>query len=143
MGQRDSSLGTARLIATMMYVAPLVAFPWIGRLAKVGASLDSKVLPVLAAALLVVGIVDYGASLFLEAKLLGQARDARAPQSVVTAAVVTAAFGASLAVYGLVLTLLGARTWGSVLYVFCAVHGLHLIVRWPNYTQAAEQSDSV
>jgi hypothetical protein len=139
---RDRSLGTARLIATMMYVGPLVAFPWIGRLVKVGASLDPKVLPVLAAALLVVGIVDYGASLFVEAKLLAQARG-RGSQGLIAAATVTAAFGASLAVYGLVLTLLGARTWGSVLYVLCAVHGLHLIVRWPNYTQAAEQSDSV
>jgi hypothetical protein len=142
MGQRDSSLGTARLIATMMYVGPLVTFPWIGRLVKVGASLDPKVLPVLAAVLLVVGVVDYGASLLLEGKLLAQARE-RGPQGIIAAATVTAAFGASLAVYGLVLTLLGARTWGSVLYVLCAVHGLHLIVRWPSYTQAAEQSDSV
>jgi hypothetical protein len=74
--------------------------------------------------------------------LLAQARDAGAPQRVVTVAVVTAAFGASLAVYGLIVTLLGAPAWGGVLYVLCAVHGLHLMMRWPNYAAAAEQTDS-
>ncbi|MFB3882661.1 MAG: hypothetical protein ACE149_15450 [Armatimonadota bacterium] len=136
-----NALGTARLIATLMYVGPLVAFPWIGRFVKVGEPLGPNSLPVLGAVLLVVGIVDYGLSLFLEAKLLGQASE-RGPQGVVAAAVVTAAFGASLAVYGLVLTILGAAVWGSVLYVLCAVHGLHLMVRWPSYAAAAERTDS-
>jgi len=80
-------------------------------------------------------------SLLVERRLLAQARDAGAPQSVVTAAVVTAAFGASLAVYGLVVTVLGAPAWGAAFYVLCAVHGLHLMIRWPSYAQAVEQTD--
>jgi F0F1-type ATP synthase membrane subunit c/vacuolar-type H+-ATPase subunit K len=141
MEQQQKALGTARLIATLLYVAPLVVFPWIGRTAKVSASLDPKVLGILVPALLFVGVTDYVISLLVERRLLAQARDAGAPQSVVTAAVVTAAFGASLAVYGLVVTLLGAPAWGGVFYVLCAVHGLHLMMRWPSYAQAVEQTD--
>ena len=141
MEQQQKALGTARLIATLLYVAPLVVFPWIGRTAKVSASLDPKVLGILVPALLFVGVTDYVISLLVERRLLAQARDAGAPQSVVTAAVVTAAFGASLAVYGLVVTLLGAPAWGAAFYVLCAVHGLHLMIRWPSYAQAVEQTD--
>ena len=141
MRQRDSMLGRARLIATLLYVAPLVIFPWIGRTAKVSTSLDPKVLGILVPALLFVGVTDYVISLLVERRLLAQARDAGAPQSVVTAAVVTAAFGASLAVYGLVVTVLGAPAWGAAFYVLCAVHGLHLMIRWPSYAQAVEQTD--
>jgi F0F1-type ATP synthase membrane subunit c/vacuolar-type H+-ATPase subunit K len=141
MEQQHKMLGTARLIATLLYVAPLVIFPWVGRSARVSASLDPKVLGILVPALLFVGMTDYVISLLVEGRLLAQARDAGAPQSVVTAAVVTAAFGASLAVYGLVVTLLGAPAWGAVFYVLCAVHGLHLMIRWPSYAQAVEQTD--
>ena len=140
MEQQQKALGTARMIATLLYVAPLVIFPWIGRTAKVSASLDPKVLGILAPALLFVGVTDYVISLLVEGRLLAQARDAGAPQSVVTAAVVTAAFGASLAVYGLIVRLLGAPAWGAIFYVLCAVHGLHLMIRWPSYAQAVEQS---
>jgi hypothetical protein len=141
MEQQQKALGTARLIATLLYVAPLVIFPWVGRSARVSASLDPKVLGILVPALLFVGMTDYVISLLVEGRLLAQARNAGAPQSVVTAAVVTAVFGASLAVYGLVVTVLGAPVWGGVFYVLCAVHGLHLMIRWPSYAQAVEQTD--
>jgi len=141
MEQQQKALGTARLIATLLYAAPLVIFPWIGRTAKVSTSLDPKVLGILVPALLFVGVTDYVISLLVERRLLAQARDAGAPRSVVTAAVVTAAFGASLAVYGLVVTVLGAPAWGAAFYVLCAVHGLHLMIRWPSYAQAVEQTD--
>jgi F0F1-type ATP synthase membrane subunit c/vacuolar-type H+-ATPase subunit K len=142
MEQRDRTLGIARLIATLTYVAPLVVFPWVGRVAAPVVSLDRKALGILVPALLFVGVTDYVISLLVEARLLAQAREAGARQSVVTAAIVTAAFGASLAVYGLVVTLLGAPAWGGAFYVLCAVHGLHLMMRWPSYAAAAEQSDS-
>jgi len=140
--EEQRALGVARLIATATYVAPLVIFPWVGRMAVRLSPLDSKVLGILAPALLFVGITDYVISLLMEARLLARARETSAPYGVVAAAAATAAFGAMLAVYGLVLSLLGARTWGSALYVLCAVHGLHLMMRWPSYTAAAERSDS-
>ena len=134
MEERGKTLGTARLIATLMYAGPLVIFPWVGRFVKTGMALGPKALAVLAPALLFVAVTDYVISLFVEARLLGQARDAGvAGKPVITAAVITSAFGASLAVYGLVVTMLGAPAWGSVFYVLCGVHGLHLMMRWPQY----------
>ena len=88
------------------------------------------------------GEIDRGAavvSLFLEGKLLRQARALGGPSgrsSVVTAVIVVSAFGASLAVYGLVLTFLGAPGYGGMFYVLCAVHGLHLLIWWPRYGRA-------
>jgi len=135
-------LATARWIVTLMYVVPLVVFPVVGRMVKVGAAVDAEGLRVLALVLGIVGLGDYAISLVLEQRFLAQAR-ARAEtksghNAVVTAALVVAALGASLAVYGLVLTLLGAPKWGSLFYVLCAAHGLHLMVRWPRYARAAE-----
>ena len=138
---RNTGLGTARLLATLIYVVPLVVFPIVGRMVKVAVLRDPEALRVLAAVLGVAAVVDYGISLFLEKKMLASARGggAGAGNTVVTAAVVVAAFGASLAVYGLVLTILGAPGWGAVMYILCATHGLHLIIRWPRYERAIEE----
>ena len=139
MEQRDDTLGTARLIATLMYAGPLVVFPWVGRLATAGKLANPKVVGVLVPALVFVAVTDYVISLLIEARLLAQARDVGEPKkAVITAAAVTSAFGASLAVYGLVMTLFGAAAWGAVFDVLCAVHGLHLMIRWPAYQRAAE-----
>jgi hypothetical protein len=133
-------LAAARWIATLMYVVALVVFQLVGRLVAVPVELDATTMRVLAYALLAVGIMDYGLSLFLERKLLARARagGAQAASSVVPAALIVSALGVSLAVYGLVLTLLGAPAWGAVFYMLCAVHGLHLIIRWPDYARAAQ-----
>jgi heme/copper-type cytochrome/quinol oxidase subunit 3 len=136
------ALATARWMATLMYVVALVVFQLAGRLAPAPVELDASTMTVLAYALLAVGIMDYGLSLFLEKKLLAKAQSGGADASgaVVSAALIVSALGVSLAVYGLVLTLLGAPTWGAVFYMLCAVHGLHLIIRWPDYARAAEQT---
>ena len=132
------ALGTARLIAALLYAVPLVVFPMVGKAIQGSGAVDADTLPVLVVAFGLVGIVDYGVSLFLEAKLLKQARLAgpSGRPSVVTAVMLVSAFGASLAVYGLVLTFLGAASWGAMFYVLCAVHGLHLLMRWPRYGRA-------
>lgn len=134
------ALATARWIATLMYVSALVVFQLVGRLASAPVELDAATMRVLAYALLAVGIVDYGLSLFLEKKLLAKAQSggAEASSSVVSAALIVSALGVSLAVYGLVLRLLGAPSWGAVFYMLCAIHGLHLIIRWPDYARAAQ-----
>jgi hypothetical protein len=137
--QRGNTLGTARLIATVMYAGPLVVLPWVGRFATAGNVANPKVLGVLVPVLVFVAVTDYVISLLVEAKVLAQARDVAGPKKpVITAAAVTSAFGASLAVYGLVVTMLGAAAWGAAFYVLCAVHGLHLMIRWPRYAAAAE-----
>jgi len=132
------ALGTARLIAALLYAVPLVVFPMVGKAIQGSAGVDADTLPVLVVALGLVGIADYGVSLFLEGKLLKQARLAgpSGRPSVVTAVTLVSAFGASLAVYGLVLTFLGAPSYGGMCYVLCAVHGLHLLIRWPRYERA-------
>lgn len=134
------ALASARWIATLMYIVSLVVFQFVGRVVDSPVRLDSATLTVLAYVLLTVGIADYGLSLFLEKKLLATARSGKgdSSNSVVSAALIVSALGVSLAVYGLVLTLLGAPAWGAVFYVLCALHGLHLMVRWPAYVRAAE-----
>ncbi len=135
-------LATARWIATLMYVLALVAFQLVGRLAAAPLEVDAATMTVLAYVLLAVGVVDYGLSLLLERWLLAKARSSAggASTAVVSAALVVSALGVSLAVYGLVVTLLGAPAWGALLYILCAVHGLHLIIRWPEYQRAAEMA---
>ena len=133
-------LAKARWIATLLYVIPLVVFPILGRMVKLQAALQPEVLRLLGLVLLVVGILDYAISLFFERKMLAQAAGERAPARVLGAAIVVGATGASLAGYGLIITLLGAPGWGAALYVMCAAHGLHLMLRWPRYAQAAKQA---
>ena len=135
------ALGTARLIAALLYAVPLVVFPMVGKAIQGSAGVDADTLPALAVMLWLVGIVDYGVSLFLEGKMLRQARalgGQSGRSSVATALILVSAFGASLAVYGLVLTFLGAPSYGAMFYILCAVHGLHLVIRWPRYARAAE-----
>ena len=138
------ALATARWIVTLTYVVALVVLPMAGRLFQVQAAIDAEELRILAFVLAMVALGDYAISLLLEHRLLAQARAAAETKSghdsVVTTAVVVAALGASLAVYGLVLTLLGAPMWGAVCYVLCAIHGLHLMIRWPRYQRAAERA---
>ena len=137
------ALGTARLIAALLYAVPLVVFPMVGKAIQGSGAVDADTLPVLVVAFGLVGIVDYAVSLFLEGKMLRQARAVGGQSgrsSVVTAVTLVSAFGASLAVYGLVLTFLGAPSYGGMFYVLCAVHGLHLLIRWPRYERAAEGS---
>lgn len=132
------ALGTARLMAALLYAVPLVVFPMVGKAIQGSGGVDADTLAMLVVVLGLVGIVDYGVSLFLEAKLLKRARLAgpSGRNSVVTAVILVSAFGASLAVYGLVLTFLGAPSYGAMFYVLCAVHGLHLLIRWPRYERA-------
>ncbi len=140
MGTGGRPLAMARWIATIMYVVSLVVFQLVGRAVDSPVRLDATTLTGLAYVLLAVGIVDYCLSLFLEKKLLAKAHSGagEASNSVVSAALIVSALGVSLAVYGLVLTLLGTPAWGALLYVLCALHGLHLMLRWPEYVRAAE-----
>lgn len=134
------SLATARLIAIVVYVVGLVVYPLVGLLARVKAGVSSETLAVLGPAMLGVGVADYVASSVMERALLSAARRApagRRPARVMTAAVMTAAFGESLAVLGLVVSLVGARDWGGLLYLLCLVHGVHLRMRWSQYESAA------
>jgi len=146
------SLAGAQWIVTFMYVVPLVVFPFVPRFLRPELNIDATTLSILSGVLFAVALLDYGASLFIERVLLAKAQTAADPKQagrasagahavmspVLTAALVVGGFGASLAVYGLVLTVLGSRTWGAALYVLCCVHGFHLLTRWPKYVHAAE-----
>lgn len=57
-----------------------------------------------------------------------------------TAAIIVSALGVSLAVYGVVLALLSLTTFAWYLYGLCAVHGIHLQLRWDRYEEAARRA---
>jgi len=130
------ALRGAALLAIMFYAVALLVWPPMGSLllAKSGAfrQLDPKLFGPL---LVGVGVVDYIASLFIEGHLLRSARKSANPGGVVSAAIVTAAFGASLSIYGLLLCHVRFYSW--TLYGLCFLHGVHLLLRWPNYAEAA------
>ena len=63
------------------------------------------------------------------------------PHAVVTAAILVAAIGESMAVSGLVLALLGVNAWALALYALCLLHGIHLALRWPDYEHAAARQE--
>lgn len=135
------NLATARWIVISMYLVPLAIFPILGRTLELDVAVGAEELRILSFVLGMVALGDYALSLLLERKLLAQARagEARTGSSpLLAAAVVVAALGASIAIYGLVLTLLGAPRWGDACYILCAVHGLHLAIRWPRYQRIAE-----
>jgi len=134
------SLATARLIAIAVYLVGLVVYPLVGLLAKVKAGVSAETLALLGPAMLGAGVAVYVASLVVERVLLTAGRRGlatRRPVKVMSAAVVTAAFGESLAIFGLVISLLGAKGWGGLLYLLCLVHGIHLRMRWPSYEAVA------
>jgi len=138
MKTKQLSLSTARWIALAMYFCGLVVYPVIGAVVRLPNPTSAETLRVLGPVLLGVGVVDYIMSLAIEGMALAQARKAASPRgNVARTAIVTGAFGESLAVFGLILTFLGARSWGTLLYGLCFVHGVHLMLRWPNFEQVA------
>jgi len=137
MQTKQLSLSTARWIALAMYFTGLVTYPFVGALAKPAPSASPELLRVLPMILLVAGVADYIASLVIEGMLLAQAKKTKNPSGVATAAIITAACGEGLAVFGLVLTFLGAGSWGVALYALCFVHGVHLMIRWPTFERVA------
>lgn len=135
---RGQSLDTARWIAVAMYLAGLVIYPVIGVSVKPMTNVDPEVLRLLGPLFLVVAVADYAVSLVLERIMLARAR-ARAggAAAAFTTVLIVSACGESLAVFGLVIHLLGSPNWALALYSLCAVHGLHLMIRWPEYDAAA------
>ena len=141
---RSHSLDTARWIAIAMYLSGLVIYPVIGVSVKPMTNVDPEVLRLLGPLFLVVAVVDYIVSLLLERILLARARGrAGGAAAAFTTVLIVSACGESLALFGLVIHLLGAPNWALALYSLCAVHGLHLMIRWPEYEAAAGPSPSM
>jgi hypothetical protein len=139
------SLGTARVLSALMYVGVLAQGILVVPL--FGSPVDVN-FPLLGWAMLGVGIADYAVSLFMEGLLLSEkgwrkAAEGIAPQTaesrVAGTAIIISAFGGSLAVYGLVLARLSFPTFAWYLYGLCAVHGIHLHLRWDRYEEAVRR----
>lgn len=141
MQTKQLSLSTARWIALALYVTGLVTYPIVGALVKTTPTLAAEVMRVLPVMLLGVGVADYLLSLVLEGMMLAQARKTGNPSGAANAVILTAAMGESLAVFGLVLALLGMGSWAVVLYALCFIHGVHLAVRWPNIERVTAGND--
>jgi hypothetical protein len=137
MQTKQLSLSTARWIALVMYFAGLVTYPFVGAFVRTTPSLPADLMRVLPLILLGAGVVDYVFSLIIESMILAQARKAGNPNGAATAAIVSASFGEGLAIFGFILTLGGAANWGVVLYALCLLHGVHLMLRWPNFERVA------
>jgi hypothetical protein len=137
-GNRTLSLGVARWIVIALYFSGVVIYPVIGAAVTIRPAASAQALRLLGPLLLAAGVVDYIASLILERTLLSRARPATGGQTAAVTAVIVSAFGESLAIFGLVLSLLGLPNWGLALYALCFVHGVHLGLRWPHYERAAE-----
>jgi len=85
-------------------------------------------LQVLPPILLAVAVADYAASLFVERSIR-----AGGPQRQSVAPIITAAFGVSIAVYGMVVWLLGASSgWFWLFVTIAALHWFHSALRWQN-----------
>lgn len=128
----------ARWIAVTMYTGVLLVLPTVGVLVKPPAPVPEAALRLLAALLGLVAVGEYLASLLVAARLTSGSGASR-PVGALAAGIISAAMGASIAVYGFVLGLLGAPGWAPVFYVLCLVHGVHLAIRWPELERAAEQ----
>jgi hypothetical protein len=136
------SLGTARIIALLMYLSVPV-YAVVGEVAKL--QRVSHAPSIVAWALFAVAIADYLLSLLFEAKLLsGQWTRQSAPASPprpsrstpVAAAIIVSTFGVSIAIDGLVLRFLSFSTWPWYLYGLSILHGIHLQLRWDRYEEA-------
>jgi len=99
---------------------------------KQASSVPSSALQVLAPVLALVALADYGASLWMERFMR-----ARGPQQQAAIPVVTAAFGVAIAIYGMIVWLLGASPgWFWFFVGLAAVHWFHSAVRWQNVQPA-------
>ena len=135
MRTKQLSLSTARWIALAMYFTGLVVYPIVGAVVKLPPPAPPEVRRVLPMVFLIAGVMFYVASLVVERVMLAQARKSDSPLGAGNAAIVVAAFGEIPALFGLILTLLGAGRWSVVLYGLCFVHGVHLVLRWPKYAE--------
>jgi len=118
------SPAVGNLVAHVVYATGIgLAFALRYALAPV-ARLPAKQVGLVAAVLTAVAAVDYGLSLWLERRLLTSATPS-------AAVVVCAGIGAGIALYGIVLWLLGAGTrWWAVLVGLAFVHWVHSFLRW-------------
>jgi hypothetical protein len=147
-GANPTDPGTARIISALMY-ASIVVYMYIGSAVKTPLATGlPEFLPWL---ILGVAIVDYAASLLLESQLLGERRlrtvatqqsGGSISAAVIVPAIVVSAFGVSIAVYGLVLGLIGFWPWPWYFYGLAALHGIHLQLRWDRYEEAARRAAS-
>jgi hypothetical protein len=136
--RRGLSLPVVRLMLISLYLGAMVVCGVFSSAVKAGHSLSPETGQLLGIILLAVGAADYAFSLFLERHMLKRARSSADPQSAVPViGILVGAVGASLASYGLVLSVFGVSGWALALYALCVLHGIHLAVRWPDYEEAA------
>jgi hypothetical protein len=140
------SLSSARLVSGLMYLCSLGAYILVGSVIRPQASVNLPIFPWI---MVGVGIADYVVSLVIEGALLGR-RSSRGSdramsaglgdQRAVTVATIVSAFGMGLGVYGLVVALLGFGKEAWILYGLCALHGIHLQLRWDRYEEAVRRA---
>jgi hypothetical protein len=130
-------LGAAGRIAVAMYVVPLVVLPLIGTFVKAPHPYPAASMRLLAPILAVVAVGDYIASLVVERSFLRSASERGIASGPAVALIVAAAFGVSIALYGFILSVLGAARWPLFFYALCFIHGVHLLARAQSYPRPA------
>ncbi len=139
-----SPLLLAKGMLVYFYLAPLGIWALVGRVIAVHeVAVSSMAGRVLGPALVAVGAADYILSLVLERSMLRRAALRPDPaQGVFTAALAVGILGASLGMYGVLLSVLGLSGPAFILYAMCIFHGVHLALRWRDYEAAAAEGVS-
>jgi hypothetical protein len=96
-----------------------------------------QVLKMLLPILALVALADYAASLFVERSM----RKRGLPAQATAIPIVTAAFGVSIPIYGIVAWLLGASTgWFWFFVALAALHWFRSAARWQNWQSGSDAS---
>ncbi len=137
------SLGAAGWIAAVMYLTGVVVLPLVGTFAKAPHPAPAAALRVMVPVLAIIAVGDYLVSLLLERSLLRSIAKRGAVLGFTTAGpgnvvVVTAALGASIALYGFILSILGSARWPLFFYGLCFIHGVHLLARAQSFPRPAD-----
>lgn len=143
-GPMRLTLRQARLIVAIMYAVVLVLIvvrPLLPLPKPMGPQPD-LLLWVLAGT----AAISYIVSLALETAMLGGARLRRSPTGAEATAsgvaIMVAAYGVAIGIYGVVLGFLAMDAWCWYFYAAAVIHGLHQQLRWDKYEEAVSRATS-
>ncbi len=138
--QRLAVFAKVRWILVLFYVSGVVLYPLMAFVAGPKTPrVPAETAHLLGPIFMMVALLAYALSLFLEPRMLASARTSgNRPGGALSAGIIVAACGEVPATLGLVLAMMGIRTWPPLLYGLTLVHGIHLLTRWGNYQEVAE-----
>jgi alpha-beta hydrolase superfamily lysophospholipase len=135
MSKSGNALASAARIAAATYLVALVVLPLIGALVNALHLHPAGRDPLLPPALAVVAIGAYIASLVVERSMLRASAERAIASGPAVALMTTPFFGLGIALFGLLLAVLGAGRWPLFFYALCFIHGAHLLARGQRFSR--------